>query len=218
MSQQINLLLPELRPRFDWLGLPVVVSLALAGMLLIAGLSWFGMFQVDRLKMQDAAINAQLSTLQGQVQSLGKALVARQGETGVPAEIAVMRLAVMQRQEVMTAIRQGDIPDGGGYFSRLQGFSRQAETGVWLVGFAFSGNEVEIRGRLTEPALLPVYINRLNAEPAFVGRRFATLDMKGMDPAAELPASGTVAPKLPATPRYTEFSLRTEPRPVAEVH
>ena len=29
MSQQINLLLPELRPRFDWLALPVVLGAAL---------------------------------------------------------------------------------------------------------------------------------------------------------------------------------------------
>ena len=35
MSQQINLLLPELRPRFDWLALPVVAAAGLAGLLLL---------------------------------------------------------------------------------------------------------------------------------------------------------------------------------------
>jgi hypothetical protein len=42
MSQQINLLLPELRPRFDWLALPVVLGAALVGLLFVVAMALFG--------------------------------------------------------------------------------------------------------------------------------------------------------------------------------
>jgi hypothetical protein len=59
--------------------------------------------------------------------------------------------------------------------------------------------------------LLPVYINRLNDEPAFAGRRFASLDMKGVDPADDKSDTGQAAAKAKPVSRFTEFALRTEP-------
>ena len=64
--------------------------------------------------------------------------------------------------------------------------------------------------------MLPKYIKRLNDEPAFAGRRFATLDMKGVDPVNDKPEAGQVVNKAPASPPYTEFTLRTEQLPPAE--
>ncbi|MDP2881519.1 MAG: PilN domain-containing protein [Azonexus sp.] len=210
MSQQINLLLPALRPRFDWLALPVVAGVALAGLVLISILAVLGLTQAASLKTSEAEIRNQLAAVQQQVQTLGQSLAARQGDTSLDRQIATARLALTQRQEVLAVIAQGDIAQGSAYSGLLQGFSRQTVDGVWLVGFGFADKEIEIRGRLLDPALLPTYINRLNDEPAFAGRRFAALDMKGFDPADDKrndPASSVKA-RVPA--RYTEFVLRTE--------
>lgn len=216
MSQQINLLLPELRPRFDWLGLPVVAGAALLAVLLVVAMASFDALSVSRLKLRDVELNAQLQRLQQQIQSLGQSLAARQGDPRLPSEIEATRLAVTQRQEVMAVIAQGSVGDGSGFSGLLQGFSRQIVEGVWLVGFSFSGKEIEIRGRLTDPALLPKYINRLNDEPAFAGRRFATLDMKAVDPASDKPEAVQVPAKTSNVAPYTEFALRTEQSGTAE--
>lgn len=211
MSQQINLLLPSLRPRFDWLGLPVVAGLALAGLLLMLGLSLFGAMQSESLKTQEMAVRSQLAGLQQQVQSLGQSLGARKGDSGLDGQLAETRLAVSQRQEVLDLVAQGDVAGGSTYSGLLQGFSRQVHEGVWLVGFSFSGKDIEIKGRLTDPALLPVYIGRLNGEPAFAGRRFAALDMTGVDPSVDENGAKTTSTVEAAKPhaRYTEFALRT---------
>ncbi|MFZ2972506.1 MAG: PilN domain-containing protein [Ferribacterium limneticum] len=210
MSQQINLLLPALRPRFDWLALPVVAGVALAGLVLISILAVLGLTQAANLKATEAEIKNQLAAVQQQVQTLGQSLAARHGDTSLDRQIATARLALTQRQEVLAVIAQGDITQGSAYSGLLQGFSRQIVDGVWLVGFGFADKEIEIRGRLLDPALLPTYINRLNDEPAFAGRRFAALDMKGFEPADDKgndPAS-SVKTRVPAG--YTEFALRTE--------
>jgi hypothetical protein len=49
MSQQINLVLPELRPRFDWLGLPVVAAAAIVGLLLVGGFYGYQKMQLAKL-------------------------------------------------------------------------------------------------------------------------------------------------------------------------
>ena len=212
MSQQINLLLPELRPRFDWLALPVVAAAGLAGLLLIVGLASLGSMRVNALAENENARRTQLATLQQQVQAFGQQLGARQGDRTLDKQLAAARSAVAERQEVLSIVAQGDLPASHAYSGLLQGFARQVVEGVWLTGFGFAQKNIEIRGRLTDPALLPVYINRLNAEPAFAGRRFAALDMKGVEPVADKQdAAPNAAPaRKVVMPRYTEFALRTE--------
>ena len=210
MSQQINLLLPALRPRFDWLALPVVAGVALAGLVLISILAALGMTQAANLRAREAEIKSQQLAAQQQLQSLAQALAARQGDTSLEPQIHAARLAVTQRQEVLAVIAQGDVTQGNAYSGLLQGFSRQTVDGVWLLGFDFAGKEIEIQGRLLDPALLPTYINRLNGEPAFAGRRFAALDMKGVDPADEKRDDAASPVKVKPLARYTEFALRTE--------
>lgn len=211
MSQQINLLLEELRPRFDWLALPVVASAALAGLLLVVILASMNAWRLDGLNSRENAIRAQLAGLQQQVQSLSERLGARKGDLTLDKQLEAARTSVGQRQEVLNVVAQGNLPSSQTYSGLLQGFSRQIVEGVWLTGFGFAQNNIEIRGRLTDPALLPVYIGRLNGEAAFAGRRFSTLDMKAVDPAADkLDTTAGAAPAKPAVPRYTEFALRTE--------
>lgn len=210
MSQQINLLLPGLRPRFDWLALPVVAAAALAGLVLISLLAVFGVTQAANLKARETEIRSQLAAVQQQVQALGQSLAARKGDSGLDARIEAARLALTQRQEVLAVIERGDVTQGNAYSGLLQGFSRQTVDGVWLFGFAFADKEIEIRGRLLDPALLPTYINKLNDEPAFAERRFAALDMKSFDPADAKRDDPAAAAKAKVSVRYTEFALRTE--------
>ncbi len=210
MSQQINLLLPALRPRFDWLALPPVAAVTVLGIVLIGVAALFGAARSERLKAGEAEVKNQVQAARQQIQSLGQKLGARQGDTTLDRQIAATRQAVAQRQEVLDLIARGDITRGMAYSGLLQGFARQTIDGVWLLGFGFADKGIEMRGRLIDPALLPVYINRLNNEPAFAGRRFAALDMSGVEPHDEKhhDASGTASP--PAPTRYTEFALRTE--------
>jgi cell division protein FtsB len=208
MSQQINLLLPALRPRFDWLALPVVAGAALAGFALMAILAVLGVSQAASLKAREADIASQLRAAQQQMQSLAQSIAARQGDNTLEQQIEAARLGIAQRQEVIAVIAQGDVTKGNAYSGLVQGFSRQIVEGVWLTGFRFADKDIEIRGRLLNPALLPTYINRLNDEPAFSGRRFGALDMKGVEPAEVKPGEPPATVK--ASPSYTEFALRTE--------
>jgi hypothetical protein len=112
MSQQINLLLPELKPRVDWLALPVVAAFALVGLLLLVGLATVTAMRAESLRAKEAAIKMQLLALQQQVQTLGQSLGARQGDSLLDTQIAAARLGVAQRQEVLASnIANADTPN-----------------------------------------------------------------------------------------------------------
>lgn len=200
MSQQINLLLPELRPRWDWFAFPVVAGVALAGVAVMAGLVGLGGYQANALKSLQAQSETELKALQQNVQGLGQTLAGRKPNTALQAEIDQLKEVLQQREAAFAVVAAGKVAPGGGHASLLRGFARQAMEGVWLTGFSFSGQDAEIRGRLSQPALLPQYIRRLNGETAFQGRRFAALDMKDS-------ASATAPVAAAPAPRYTEFVL-----------
>ena len=105
----------------------------------------------------------------------------------------------------------------------MSGFARLSQSDLWLTGFLVTvgGEEIEIRGRMLDPSKLPAYVQRLSSEPAFRGRRFAALEMHGVDPddpkdqpsaamVSEKPSDGGRQSAVPRSPRFLEFALRSE--------
>lgn len=221
MSQQINLLLPELRPRFDWLAFPLVAGAAAVVLMVLLAVSQFQAARVARLNSAEAGISGEILNLQQQVQTLGQTVAGRKESTVLRDQVSAMQAAVDQRREVLAYVNRGSSASAPRFSTMFQGFARQDLDGVWLVGFVLGLDGLEIRGRLLDSALLPRYIERLNGEAAFAGRRFAALEMKGVAPApAAAPTSAGAAPGSPpmrtVTAPYTEFVLRSEGAPVPE--
>lgn len=199
MSQQINLLLAELRPRRDWLALPLVAGAALAGLSIIVVAALWQQYRVRTFTELQQGVAAELQGLQQQVQGLNQQLAARQPNGALQAELEQMRAGLREREEALRQVEGGRLGSDSGYASVMQGFARQVMPGTWLTGFSIQDGSIEIRGRILDSAQLPAYIRKLNAEEAFHGRRFATLDMKS----ATLKKDGA-----DASASYTEFQLR----------
>ena len=212
MSQQINLILPELRPRFDWLALPIVAAMAAALLLLVVAVGVLGNVSSHDLRDRDSELSQSLAVLQQQVQTLGQSVATRKENPALAQEVEAQQLAVEQRREVVKVISQGKTDEASSYSALMEGFGRQVKDGVWLTAFGFQGQGIEIQGRLTDSSLLTAYIAKLNDETAFSGRKFASLDMKSVDPALEKMPTGQASSdsKPKPGPRFVEFALTTE--------
>lgn len=215
MSQEINLINPALRPKRDLLAFRTVALAAGVAVLLISVMYAYARFSAASAQQAQSDIQAQLAILQKEVQASQAALAARVSDPALELEAQRLAAAVKQRGEVLQLAENLSAQGSGGVSEVMRGFSRQRLDGVWLTGFSVGPGGFDIRGRLLDPSLLPTYIRRLNAEPAFRGRSFAALDMQGVTPEVAPPAAGAPAPAatpvaaLPAGPaRYTEFALR----------
>lgn len=212
MSQQINLIIPELQPSFDWLDLRWILAAAgVLGMLVLL-LTWNVRREMAAVEATRQSVQSELDSLQKMVGEINKTLLERKPDPALVAEVNRQREALEMRELALQLIDEGKAGDARGFSELMGGFSRQVMEGVWLTGFEFAGRQIEIRGRLRDYSLLPTYIRRLNAEDIFHTYRFSALDMKGVEPKDEKTAAGGAVPGKPAAanlPAYTEFVLRS---------
>jgi hypothetical protein len=214
VSQQINLYEARLRPSRDLLtgrrlgravGLLMVVIVAAGALARVAA---------ERAEAELRGVQAELTASQEKFAALAKTLSASKVSAGLQAQIDQAKVPLAARQAAMTLIDSGQLGNREGFSAILSGFSRQTSKDLWLTGFSVSlgGQEIEIRGRTLDAAGLPSYLQRLAAESAFKGRRFAALDMRRVDPAQDKPGEGaapTPVAAAPALPRHVEFVLRS---------
>lgn len=214
MSQQINLYNAALRQSKDWLSfrnLVVGASVSLAAVALSFGYATWEMRKMERAQ---AEVGEQLKSLQEQAKTMGNALAERKSDAAIAKELERLTIALSQRQTAFQVLASGD-ESTQGVADYMQGFAKQSMDGVWLTGFRIHKGEMEIRGRLLKASLLPEYIRRLNAEPAFRGRRFSTLDMKAgeRDGGQSTEGHGLSAAVQANVPRYLEFVLQSSGMP-----
>lgn len=219
MSQQINLYEARLRPSHALATARNLGLCTLAVLVLMTALALWTRSDAER-KSEAAAV---ASKLQGDEQESMLALTKRMAERKVSAALAgemeVTKAMLAARQEVIDVLDSGQLGNTSGFSGLMTGFARQSQADLWLTGFEVTrgGEEIEIRGRLLDPARLPSYVQRLSSEPVFQGRRFAALEMRDVAPealAAEPPgvataSNGGVQPQ-PRLPRFVEFTLRSE--------
>ncbi len=208
MSQQINLFLPDLQPRRDWLAFNAVAGWSVLLIVLLIG-GWLAVkVQADRLASDDAVAQADLKVAQADLVAKTTALAARKPDAALLLKIATAQSELQLREEALRVVESGRAGTDKGFAASMRAFSQQTVPGVWLTGFVLHAEDLEIRGRLADPGLLPAYIRRLNGESIFKGQRFAELDIKRN----ELPrADNTPRDAQPQRAGFVDFALRAQP-------
>jgi hypothetical protein len=208
MSQQINLYDPALCRRRELLTTANLVAVAA---LIVAVVVGWGVWERSRLVALEKETNllaAQNKTLQDEMAALG-ARPGLKADAGVEAELSSSNELLAVRREVMEELKKRMHPRATNFADYLRALARQTPGGLWLTGFSVSADDasMEIRGRMTEPTLLPEFIRRLNTETVFAGRSFAALQVSAAKPATA-PAGQNVPPaSVSPAPPYHEFSL-----------
>ena len=223
MSQQINLYEARLRPRHE---LPVARNLGIctaALLVLMTALSLWAHFDAKRKSAVAAVSQQQLADGQEKLAELTRTMSERRVSPALAAELENAKAMLVTREEVMAVLDSGSLGNISGFSAMMAGFARLSQSDLWLTGFLVTvgGEEIEIRGRMLDPSKLPAYVQRLSSEPAFQGRRFAALEMRGIDPedqnnqrgaavASESPSDGGQQSGVPRLPHFVEFALRSE--------
>lgn len=212
MSQQINLFNPALLKKREWLTATTLALGVVATLVCVVLWGLWARAQVHRLEQEAAPLAQQLQSTQEQLTSLAKTMSDRKPDPRLEHELKTAQGALLARQAVAGVLEKGLGAQAVGFAEYLRGFARQATAGVWLTGFTVEadGAGMEIRGRTTDPALLPSYIRRLSDEKAFRGRSFAALKMQEGALAPATPQTATVGTQgVPARANsgFHEFAL-----------
>lgn len=208
MTRHINLYDPALRRQRRWLD---ARRLALAAGVIVVCLFAWGAW----LRMEAGTLSAQATRLAGEVDaarqqltSLGTELARRKADPQSAQERQALEALAERRRQILAGIDANAKAPPVTYAEHLRGLARQSMNGLWLTGFAVTQEgDMEIRGRLLEPGLLPGYIRRLEAEPAFRGRRFTavTVGTAGTGAAGAQPVAATA--QKTGAPSFLDFAL-----------
>jgi Tfp pilus assembly protein PilN len=198
MSQYINLLESTARARTS---VPSARQLALATgvlALLMAGAAIPLQNEARQSQAESLALAAHVQAQRERLTTIGKQAAARQSDPALVREIEQTEALLALRREAVTSLQADAFGSRAGLSGYLQAFARQRLEGLWLTGFEIaSGGELSISGRATDPALLPQYIRRLNAEDLLRDRRFAALHIQ----------DGSQTPQPAAGGGSVEFAL-----------
>lgn len=202
MSQQINLFDPLFRRQKKYFSAHTMgqaLGLLLALSLLLYGFAWY---RVDRLEADVAASAQRLKAAEQEVAQIERNAPPREKSPLLAAEVAQAAAKVAARERVLAVLNGGAIGNTRGYSDYFRAFARQDTEGVWLTELHIGNNAngIFINGRALEPAMVPVYVQRLQGEPILRGRYFDTLQMHA-------------APAQKDARAFVEFSLGAERTP-----
>lgn len=207
MSQNINLLTPAFRKQRQMLTLAKVAQCLGIVLAVLFGYHYYLQQQVKGLTAELASAEGLLRSQRGYVEKLKSKDAAPRVDAQLEADITRYEGELKLARDSMEALKGGAFGNQQGFAEYLRAFSRQSVNGLWLTGFTIAGSgELEIRGRVLSPDLVPSYIQRLNQEKVLAGRSFARLEMSRPKPEA---VAAKDAKKVPNTPRYLEFNLAT---------
>lgn len=209
MSQNINLLTPAFRKQRQMLTLAKVAQCLGLVLALLFGYHYYLQQQVKGINAELASAEGLLKSQRGYVEKLKGKAAAPKADAQLEADITRYEAELKLARDSMEALKGGAFGNQQGFAEYLRAFSRQSVNGLWLTGFTIAGSgELEIRGRVLSPDLVPSYIQRLNREKVLAGRSFARLEMSRPKPEAATGKDKDVK-KAPGLPRYLEFSLAT---------
>lgn len=180
MSQQINLYSPIFLGKKKYFS----ATTLLQGLALIAiSMTTFyayALYQVSALGTQASDLSKRLEVERARLAKVTVEFAPQQQSNALEQEVRLAEAQLATNQRIAAAFKGGAVGATQGFSEFMRALARQSVNGLWLTGFDVSGSEsnMTISGRTLFPALVPVYLQRLNAEPTIKGRQLVSLQMR----------------------------------------
>jgi len=214
MSQQINLLNPELRPKADLLTLNNLALLASLVLVVVMLAGAWGQQKLSAAREWVSTQERQLKEAQAQLGQLVAMQASRRPSAALEQQLAQTRQLLTDKQEVLRILESGVIGSAEGFSPFMEALARSVPEGLWLTGFdVLSGNQqLRIEGRMNAESLLPRFVQQMNLHPRLQGKGLSALQIQQHVP--QPAASGQEAAAAPVAakeePPYWKFVLGTE--------
>lgn len=206
MSQQINLFNPlflKQRKIFSATAMAAALGVLLVGVLAVG---WYARHNVGQLQAEADSGRELLAQREERLNKVKAEFAPRLRSAEMEAQLAEAEAHIAALRKVAGVLERGELGNKRGYAEYFRALARQNPAGVWLTGVSISGagNELTLKGRALDPALVPAYLGRLAHEPVMRGKAFGGLNI-----------SRAGAKDAPAEP-FVEFSLAATPAEAAQ--
>lgn len=177
--QQINLYVPELRPKRDWLTANSLVAFFLVFCLLMLTAVAVNIFQLKKYEAQVVRLESQRALSEQQVKEI-KVKTPVDATRRLDAEIEGLRLKIHQRVQISELIGGQNLGNRDGFSLRFDTMAENVSSDIALTRFRFSEGlvRVELLGESKSAASIADMVGRLKSEESFEKASFGSLTMR----------------------------------------
>lgn len=173
---QIELVNPALLPPKPFFQFSTLVSASLLVAVATAILAYLIAGSLDSfLKVADQTHQRRVER-EKQIAGLSTKVAVRQSDPALLSALVQERDLVARLRLVEASLRTPG-KQAGSAATALKALSAAAVEGVWLQKIELAKQQLSVQGYATAPGRVPVYLDRLQAQPAFAGQRFTGLDL-----------------------------------------
>jgi len=164
LEQSVNLYLPEMRPRTDWLSAPRFALVALGCLTLTAVLAGNALWERSQRQQDLAFLDERIAAETAIAEQMESTLIGSATDQSLVGEVAAREASVATLNatlETLRAVNQGNLL---GFATYLKNLSRASSDGLWLTGINISngGSSALLEGYAMESALVPEFIEKLS--------------------------------------------------------
>ncbi len=178
MTQQVNLLIDDLRPqRVILTAVQALMGVGLFAVLLtvMSTYQWFG---ISEVAVQRDVLAKQLAVL-ADSNARTRASINLVEDPNLAAAVADLRAQLQSRELLVAAL--GGNPNGhsAGFAEHLDELASNTQPGLWLtdVELTEGGSRIRLAGMTTDAVLVPRFLKGLGGGTQFVGHRFDTFEL-----------------------------------------
>jgi len=180
MGQEFNLLgaaprASRQRPAAKQVALAVGVTLVVA----VTASAWLGA-RADAAEERIAAASLAVEDLILNLQERSQFLAQRNADPALVERLQRLERESTDKGKVLDVLAGRALGNAAGFSAHLAALGRRYPDGLWLrqVTIAEGGQQVELRGRALDAALVPRFIAALRDEPAFQGTAFQRFELE----------------------------------------
>ncbi len=165
LNQSVNLYLPELRPRIDWLSAQRFMLAVLLSLGVVVALTANDLLERSDRQQTLASLEALIAQETAIAESMESALIDSATDQNLVQEVAARQQSVATLNatlETLRAVNQGNLL---GFATYLKNLSRASSEGLWLTRIVISngGSNALLEGYAQESALVPAFIEKLSS-------------------------------------------------------
>lgn len=181
MKLRVNLYVQALQPVKEKISLKLLVgsTLGLCAVLLAAGLLINA--QAASKQAELVALQAQLKSQEQQLKQLQDTLGNRQPSPALVKQRTELNQTIAQKQKLLQFVQGEQLKTSVQYSPVLRYLAGIDPQGFWLGSFSLSAHNSQFSGFVTEPELLPQWLNKLGGTEFFKGHSFSQFEIKQVE-------------------------------------
>ena len=176
--QQVNLYLPELRPKKEWLTASTVLFSSVGLVLLLILSTVIGQSNLKTFEQQVIDLENQKVVTQEQITKI-KSAPRVSDELQLNEKLSELKVAIKSRKKIGRIIQVQNLGNEKGFSLVMDGLARQSSGSLALSRIRFSkgGAVLEMQGQARTPESVPAYLQDLQSEPSFKNVHFGLLSL-----------------------------------------